>query len=125
MVVPARDSRPPEEELLQLLLAVRQPVQVLLELALALVAKVEVQKLAKELRLSAAVKSGHDTLPSAVVDLHSSLVVAATLALKTIGAATFASSATVVELAKVALGNSDEVAALEVVMVRAVDTLVD
>jgi len=107
------------------MLAVRQPVQVLLALALALVAKVESQKLAKELRLSAAVKSGHDTLPSAVVDLHSSLVVAATLALKTIEAASFASSATVVELAKVALENSDEVAALEVVMVRAVDTLVD
>ena len=62
------------------------------------------QKLAKELRLSAAVISGHDTLPSAVVDLHSSLVAAATRVLKSIEAASFASSATVVELAKVAFG---------------------
>ena len=42
-----------------------------------------------------------------------------------IEAASFASSATVVELAEVALENSLEVAALEVLMVRAVDTLVD
>ena len=123
--MPARYDRLPEEDLLHSLLAVRQPVQVLLALALALVAKVESQKLAKELRLSAAVKSGHDTLPSAVVDLHSSLVAAATLVLKSIEAASFASSATVVELAKVALEKWHEFAASEVVRVRAVDTLVD
>ena len=45
--------------------------------------------------------------------------------LKSIEAASFANSATVVELAKVALENSYEVAAFEVVMVREVDTSVD
>ena len=121
--MPARYDQLPEEDLLHSLPVVRQMVLVLL--VLALVATVEARKLAKELRLSAAVISGHDTLPSAVIDLHSSLVVAAMRVLKSIEAASSASSATVVGLAKVTLENSHEVAALEVVTVRAVDTLED
>ena len=100
-------------------------MRVLLESALVLVATVEARQLAKELRLSAAVISGHDTLPSAVNDLHLSLVAAAKLVLKSIEAVSFASSATLVELAKIALENLNEVAGLEVLTVLEVDTSED
>ena len=106
------------EDLLHSLPVVRQPV-------LALVATVEAQTSAMELRLSAAAKSSHERLLLTVIDPQSSLAAAATRVLRSIEAASFASSATVVELAKAALENLREVAALEVVTVRAEDTSVD